>query len=171
MLSTKRLKIRRIQKSDLLDLQEYASQEKVAQEAEFTVCKTMDDVRAFYATLDNEHTWIIEYSAKKKVIGNICLYEQVGEYNEPLSAKRIIGYALNENYWNRGFMTETLVSVCTWAQANGIKEIKGMVSEENYASQRVLEKNGFELTVKDKLNPFFGTASMKQVYTYLKTFD
>lgn len=171
MLSTKRLRIRRIRKSDLHDLQEYASQEEVAQEAEFTVCKTMNDVHAFYDILDNDHTWVLEYVAENKVIGNICLYEQIGEYNEPQPAKRIAGYALNANYWGQDFMTESLGGICIWAQQNDIKEIIGIVSDTNHASQRVLEKNGFELVAKNKPNPFLRNASMKQVYTYRRIFN
>ncbi|GAJ26917.1 ribosomal-protein-S5p-alanine acetyltransferase [Liquorilactobacillus sucicola DSM 21376 = JCM 15457] len=171
MLRTKRLKIRRIKESDLFDLQDYATQKKVAQEAEFTLCKTLDDVRAFYRILDNEHTWVIEYSAEKKVIGNICLYEQIGEQSQPIEDRRVVGYALNQDYWGQGIMTEALAAMVGWAQENGIKEVTGMVSDRNVASQRVLEKNGFVLVVKRKANPFFGHTSAKQVYTYCRLFN
>ncbi|KRL00462.1 GNAT family N-acetyltransferase [Liquorilactobacillus capillatus] len=171
MLITKRLKIRRIEKSDLLDLYEYASQKDVAQEAQFTLCKTLVEARSFYQTLDNENTWVIEYSSESKVIGNLCLYNQTGEDSEPLFAKRIIGYALNADYWGQGIMTEALTGLIKWARENGITEIIGWVSEENRGSQRVLEKNGFQLVAKCKPNSFIRRTAVKVIYQYCKSFE
>ena len=57
-----------------------------------------------------------------------------------------IGYGINEAYQNKGYTTEAVASICTWALAqNGIKNITAKTDKNHIASQRVLEKCGFKL--------------------------
>lgn len=57
-----------------------------------------------------------------------------------------------DGFMNRGYMTETTKLMCDWALKNGVKIIVANCSPENVASQRTLEKCGFEITEKQEEN-------------------
>lgn len=62
---------------------------------------------------------------------------------ERISAE--IGYWLGENYWNRGIMTNAVKEMVDYAFSHfPIKKLYAPVFDFNIASQRVLEKAGFE---------------------------
>ena len=87
-----------------------------------------------------EHRYVILRKEDDKLVGCIWLYVDI--YNRNAE----IGYWVWKEYWNKGYATEAiklmldfgfkdLGLICIWAE----------VFESNKASQRVLEKNGFEL--------------------------
>ncbi|VAW75288.1 hypothetical protein MNBD_GAMMA12-2717 [hydrothermal vent metagenome] len=62
----------------------------------------------------------------------------------------VIGYDLNQNYWNRGIMTESLQSIIAFAFKGGlackdVNRIQADIVPENAASEKVLTKLGFEV--------------------------
>nr|WP_295939957.1 GNAT family N-acetyltransferase [uncultured Alistipes sp.] len=55
-----------------------------------------------------------------------------------------IGYGLEKQYENRGYMTEAVRALCSWVQQQpGILHITAETDADNPASQRILEKAGF----------------------------
>lgn len=57
-----------------------------------------------------------------------------------------LGYSLATNRWSQGVMTEALRQFCPQAfRGLDLARMTGMVYEENLASRKVLEKNGFVL--------------------------
>jgi ribosomal-protein-alanine N-acetyltransferase len=56
-----------------------------------------------------------------------------------------LGYVLARPFWNRGYMTEAVVAVSSWAlEQEEIARVWAVCDVENIASARVLEKAGFE---------------------------
>lgn len=56
-----------------------------------------------------------------------------------------IGYNLGKKYWGKGFTTEAMKEIISFAKAKlGIKEIVGRYAKENPSSGRVMEKLGFK---------------------------
>jgi len=56
-----------------------------------------------------------------------------------------IGYWLGESYWNRGIMTEVVKEMIDYSFSNfPIKKLYASIFDFNKASQKVLEKAGFE---------------------------
>lgn len=56
-----------------------------------------------------------------------------------------LGYLLARDFWGRGFMVEALKPVVEWWLAqDDVFRIWATTDRENHASQRVLEKAGFE---------------------------
>jgi len=56
-----------------------------------------------------------------------------------------IGYWLSENYWNKGIMTEAVKRMTVYAFTNfQLQKIYAPVFDFNIASQKVLQKAGFE---------------------------
>ena len=57
-----------------------------------------------------------------------------------------LGYLLGTAQWSKGIMTQAVRQICPIAFAElDLLRITGMVYEDNYASRKVLEKNGFRL--------------------------
>ena len=76
-----------------------------------------------------------------KAVGGIGIVLQADV--ERISAE--IGYWLGENYWNRGIMTNVVKEMVEYAFTHfPIKKLYAPVFDFNTASQRVLEKAGFE---------------------------
>jgi len=77
-----------------------------------------------------------------KAVGGVgfILHDDV----ERISAE--IGYWLGENYWNRGIMTEVVRQMTRYAFTQfPLRKIYAPVFDFNIASQKVLQKAGFEL--------------------------
>jgi ribosomal-protein-alanine N-acetyltransferase len=57
-----------------------------------------------------------------------------------------IGYFTDERYYNRGIATEATTGLCNWAFLHpDIKAVVANTLVDGFASQRVLQKCGFEL--------------------------
>jgi RimJ/RimL family protein N-acetyltransferase len=77
-----------------------------------------------------------------------------------------IGYGINPVHQNQGFMTEALHGMCQWAfQQNNIKQITAETHKENYASQKVIKKCGFNL-YQETPNTFWWKLEKYQHITY-----
>ncbi|MBZ9610513.1 GNAT family N-acetyltransferase [Rheinheimera maricola] len=60
-----------------------------------------------------------------------------------------VGYLLLPAFYGRGFGTESLQALIQWAlTTQGISRFKAVVTEGNTASERVLQKAGFQLAEK-----------------------
>jgi RimJ/RimL family protein N-acetyltransferase len=87
-----------------------------------------------YSTL-----WIAISKTENRIIGSFCTY---GEPNEDGEIE--IGYGTDEEFQNRGFMTEIVRGIIEWARKQSIvKSIIASTDKINVASMKVLEKNGF----------------------------
>lgn len=86
-------------------------------------------------------TWEIILKAENRSIGTIGLSglpDQNGETG--------VGYSIDLNYHNHGYMTEALNGLIVWAfQNTQLKRILAETNADNYPSHRVLEKCGFSI--------------------------
>ena len=89
----------------------------------------------FLEVLQNQGALAIYSCLHQKVIGNISFYPSFA------SSKFELGYALNSDYWQRGYMTEALQALC---KTLGDKEVLAYVYPNNEASLRLLQKCNFE---------------------------
>jgi len=87
-----------------------------------------------YSTL-----WTAISKAENKMVGDLCI---IGEPNEDGEIE--IGYGTYEEFQNKGFMTEIVSGIVSWAKTQpGVKSICASTDKSNIASYTVLEKNGF----------------------------
>lgn len=85
--------------------------------------------------------WIVIEKVQKAIIGGICFHGAPDDDGEVE-----IGYGIDADYRNRGFMTETIAGLIRWVSENKeVKAIKAETEIENNASVRVLEKNNFKV--------------------------
>lgn len=84
--------------------------------------------------------WVI-LNETKSVIGDI------GFKGLPDDSGAVeVGYFINGEYREKGYASEALKAICEWAFSHeSIHIIKAVTDQDNIPSQRVLEKNGFEM--------------------------
>ena len=63
-----------------------------------------------------------------------------------------IGYNLSRKYWNQGYMTRALGLLCDRLFEDGFDTIFIEAMQDNIASNRVIEKNGFEYIGNRQMN-------------------
>lgn len=84
--------------------------------------------------------WQVVLKDENRIIGGITfkgLPNGVGEVE--------VGYGTDEEYQNRGYMTETLGSLIKWAfTQEGVESIIAETEKSNKPSQRVLDKVGMK---------------------------
>ncbi|HOY31150.1 MAG TPA: GNAT family N-acetyltransferase [Bacteroidales bacterium] len=89
--------------------------------------------------------WIIIEKNQKAIIGGICFHGEPNEYGEVE-----IGYGIDIEYRNMGYMTETISGVIQWAKKNKkVKSITAETESTNIPSIKVLDKNGFEVNQRN----------------------
>jgi len=72
------------------------------------------------------------------IIGSACFK------SAPVDRKVEIGYGMGEKYQNKGYMTEAIEAMITWAFSTGlVDDVTAETKVGNVASIRVLEKLGF----------------------------
>lgn len=86
------------------------------------------------------HTfWTIISKSDHKMVGDICF---VGEPDP--NGEIEIGYGTYEEFRGKGFMTEAVGRIISWAKEQPkVKSIFAATEKENIASYTILEKNGF----------------------------
>ena len=86
----------------------------------------------------NENNILRTILFKGKVSGNIVSWEQDG--------KRQIGYWIGRKFWGKGIASQALAQFLVVVKA---RPLYAYVAKHNTASIRVLEKNGFTISVED----------------------
>lgn len=85
--------------------------------------------------------WIVIEKNIKTIVGGICFHGEPDEKGEVE-----IGYGTDEEFRNKGYMTETISGFVQWVKNNKkVKIIKAETDNENISSVRVLEKNDFKI--------------------------
>lgn len=143
MLTTRRLIIRPIEKSDYDDICEYGSDEETGQYMVYWP-RTREQIEKFISNCIEimksdelieirKYEYVIELKDEHKVIGNITL-ETKGLEGE-------LGWILNKKYWNNGYMTEAVNAIIEYVFNNfDIKRIFATCTDKNIASYKVMEK-------------------------------
>ncbi len=146
-ISTERLLLRPMTVADLEDIYEYASDREVVQylrwgphpNRAFTL-EYIEEVLSEYSN-GKDGPWVIQLKDPAKVVGAIHAMDLDRTHN---SAE--IGYVLSRCYWNRGIMTEALMTVIRYLfRKLELNRIQAFHKLENVASRRVLEKCGMKL--------------------------
>lgn len=139
ILETARLILRPFSMSDLEDVFEMASDERVTEfltwERHTRREESEKSIRDYYMTRPG--IYAMELKAEGKCIGCIDLRP------EPAHEKAGFGYMLNRAYWNRGYMTEALNALLALCFGPlGMRRVEGTHYTGNEGSGRVMEKCG-----------------------------
>lgn len=136
-IETKNLIIRNFELKDESDLCEYMLQRVNAEfEAypDFTSQKVKEEID--YRSQSDEF-YAIELKQEHKVIGNIYLGKR--DFNA-----RELGYVLNENYQNKGYVSEASKAVIEYMFGQGVHRIYSECCPQNTPSWKLMEKVGMK---------------------------
>ncbi|WP_053228012.1 GNAT family N-acetyltransferase [Spirochaeta cellobiosiphila] len=140
-LDTQRLTLRWFELSDIKDVFEYASHEEVVTYLTWPPHSDIEYTKKRFPDLflHKPGMFAIELKLQKKCIG--CIELRIDAPND----KGSFGYVLNQNYWNKGYMTEALARIIdasfTDLELNRVEAIHYVGNEK---SGKVMKKVGMK---------------------------
>lgn len=143
IIETARLILRSTEMNDAEDIfYEYASGENVGINAGWKRHETIEETQQLIETVFSaENVFSIVLKESGKVIGNIGL---IKDPKREYDRVRMMGYALGEAYWGRGYMTEATKAVVDYGFATlDLVLISAYCFPSNERSRGVLKKLGF----------------------------
>lgn len=166
-LITERLILRKLQKDDLHSIFVWASDPEVARYLTWNPHPSIEVTRSVLNVWlkDYENSDVYRYGITLKETGELIgMIDVVGYHHDD----PVIGYASARKYWNNGYMTEALRAL-----KNELLEKFAVIVIEadvnNIGSNRVIQKNGFELvTTYEKVMKKDGIPAMINSYRYYK---
>jgi len=144
VMETERLILRPIVESDAEAIFEYCKNENVGPNAGWKPHADMEETREVMKTvfLYKENVFGIELKEAKKIIGSIGLVPDPKRQNE---STRMLGYAIGEDYWGKGYTTEAAQALITFGfEQLELDLISAYCYPFNERSKRVIEKCGFK---------------------------
>jgi len=151
-LSTERLIIRRIAEQDDLGMFSLRSDDRVNHFIKRAKMRDIQEARSFIQELNQKIDadlslyWAITLKGHDDLIGTICLWN----FSEDKTQAEL-GYELKPEFQGQGLMDEAVKAVvaCSF-ESIGIQTLCAFTHQNNNASRRLLEKNGFELDPEQK---------------------
>jgi len=144
-LETDRLILRGWRREDVDDLYEYAKNPSMAMGGWKPLKNIRQARRTLKSFIKEDDRWAIVLKENEKVIGQLRLRadKNRGQFSARNSAYAI-NYALSEGYWGKGYMTEAVKRVITYAFDEMNIELLGVSHKRfNERSRRVIERCGF----------------------------
>ena len=145
-IETKRLILRGWQESDVTDLYEYASDDRVGPSAGWAPHKNeAESKKIIDSFIDGGEVYAVVLKAENKVIGSLGLHDRKPAEFVKDVPQREIGYVLSPKYWGEGYIPEAVGEVIKY----GFEELNLEVIwcghfDFNQKSRRVNEKCGFK---------------------------
>jgi putative acetyltransferase len=142
-IETERLILRDWRIDDVDDLYEYAKNPNVGPHGGWKPHESKTESLEIMQTLfiDKYECWAIVYKEDGKVIGSIG-YEK--DQKRPEINCRELGYAMGEDYWGKGIMTEAAKAVIRYGfETLELDMVSIYRNPQNTRSGRVIDKCGF----------------------------
>lgn len=140
-LETCRTILRRFEKKDLEDLNDYCSQDGIGEMAGWKHHgNLLSSKEVLHKNIQNENIFAIENKENRKVIGHIAV--NCDSENGREDTKEL-GFVLNRNYHNQGIMTEVIYKILDYLFSNDIEYVYACCFQNNKPSKRLIEKCGF----------------------------
>ncbi|MFV8361393.1 GNAT family N-acetyltransferase [Flavobacterium sp. LS1P3] len=156
-LETERLLLRRVDFNDTKEIFALRSNPETMKYIPRPLVKTDEDALEHIAMIDSKIdsnegiNWAITLKDNSKLIGII------GHYRiKPEHYRAEIGYMLLPEYHGKGIVSEAVREAVKYGFNNmNLHSIEAIIAPENYASAKVLEKNGFVKEAHLKENEFY----------------
>jgi RimJ/RimL family protein N-acetyltransferase len=144
-LETERLILRKLLYSDKDDIFSYAKNPEVAKHVLWDAHQNEFDTLGFLNIIYEAYNknkaapWGIQHKNEDKIIGTTGFVHW-----DPNKREAEIGYALSQDYWNRGIISEAVTEVIRFGlEQMDLVKITSSCKPENIGSFKVLEKCGF----------------------------
>ena len=156
-LKTERLVLRRIVKEDVNEIFSLRSDKETMKYVPRPLAKNLEEAMEHIVLIDSKIetnegiNWAITIKNEPKLIGII------GHYRiKPEHFRAEIGYMLLPEYHGKGIITEAIKEVVKYGfEVMKLHSIEAIIDPENFASERVLQKNGFVKEAHLKENEYF----------------
>jgi [ribosomal protein S5]-alanine N-acetyltransferase len=146
ILLTSRIILRELDDNDLGSFIDIFSRDEVTRYYGREVIKSPDEANDLLQKMKSSFIekrgirWGIESRETKQLIGTIGYHLW-----SPMHRRAEIGYDLHPDYWNKGYATEAINAALTYGfEEMDLNRISAIVYIENQASNRLLEKIGFQ---------------------------
>ena len=144
-LETERLLLRRVNSNDVKEIFALRSNPETMKYIPRPLVKTDEDALEHIAMIDSKIdsnegiNWAITLKDNPKLIGVI------GHYRiKPENYRAELGYMLLPEYHGKGIVSEAVKEAVKYGfQVMKLNSLEAIIDPENYASAKVLEKNGF----------------------------
>ncbi|RKS93950.1 ribosomal-protein-alanine N-acetyltransferase [Flavobacterium limicola] len=144
-LETERLFLRRVNSNDIKEIFELRSNPETMKYIPRPLVKTDEDALEHIAMIDSKIdsnegiNWAITLKDNPKLIGVI------GHYRiKPENYRAELGYMLLPEYHGKGIVSEAVKEAVKYGfQVMKLNSLEAIIDPDNYASAKVLEKNGF----------------------------
>lgn len=171
VIKTQRLMLRHIREEDADDIYAYSASPNVGVNAGWKPHENKEETREIMKTvfLDQESVFGIVLIQSGKLIGSIGLINDPKRENERV---RMLGYALGEDYWGKGIMTEAVTALLRYGfDEMGLDLVSAYCYPSNQRSKNVLMKCGFcyEGTLKLAEKIFNGSVCDNECYALTAT--
>ena len=150
-LSTERLTLRQLSFNDKRTIFKLRSNKEINKLIVRDTPKNLNDADSFIQTcLDefekgNRIFWAIQHQESNQIIGTI-VYHNINAENNYAE----IGYELNPDFQNEGFMSEAMATVLEYGKSVlELNTIEAFTHQNNTASTTLLEKHQFILDEED----------------------
>jgi len=145
ILQTERLLLRQIIRDDANEMLALRSNPEIMKYIPREMPKTLDDaikhIEFMQGLLESSEciNWAICLKEDNKLIGNIGYFRM-----QPENHRAEIGYMLDTGFHGKGIMQEALTKIINYGfETMKLHSIEAVTDPENYASWKLLEKNGF----------------------------
>lgn len=144
-LETERLLLRRVNSNDVKEILALRSNPDTMKYIPRPLLKTDEDALEHITMIDSKIdsnegiNWAITLKDNPKLIGII------GHYRiKPENYRAELGYMLLPEYYGKGIISEAVKEAVNYGfNAMKLHSLEAVIDPENYASAKVLEKNGF----------------------------
>ena len=144
-LETERLLLRRVDSNDIKEIFALRSNPETMKYIPRPLVKTNEDALEHIAMIDSKIdsnegiNWAITLKDNPKLIGVI------GHYRiKPENYRAELGYMLLPEYHGKGIVSEAVKEAVKYGfQVMKLNSLEAIIDPDNYASAKVLEKNGF----------------------------
>jgi ribosomal-protein-alanine N-acetyltransferase len=145
VLETERLILRAPSLSDAADVLVFRG-DPIVQKYDEPIIHTVEEAETFINELLDEYgtqegiSWAVKLKAQRIVIGCLGLH-QWDQYHRRAEA----GYGIAQAYWGQGYGSEALQALLRYGfESLHLNRIYARTIADNYASVRLLERNGFQ---------------------------
>ncbi|KAG4984279.1 hypothetical protein AAZX31_10G232700 [Glycine max] len=139
------ISLRPISLDDLDDLMLWTTDEKVARYCTWEPYTSKEDGINFIQNIAGKSLWFRAICLNNRAIGCIDFFSCEGQRRNRHKSVEL-GYALASIYWGKGIATHAVKQVIkvAFSEFPHLERLQALVDVENVASQKVLEKAGFQ---------------------------
>lgn len=172
ILETERLKLRKVELSDVEDYHEIRSNKRVMQYIARPLAQTLEDTKGViervHETIEKSEgiNWAVCLKDDPKILGTVGFYR-----TNHTHFRTELGYELRPEFWGKGIMSEAIQAVLDYAFFTmNFHSVEANIDPVNRRSENILIRNNFIKEAHFRENYFFeGKFTDSAIYSLLKS--